>query len=419
MKNQLQIEETTLNNGLKVITSDSYIPTGDITIYSRANGGPTYELTSELGISHFSEHLALHGSNLGETKDDVTSRLELLIGKRNVTNYLLETDQDRVEFALRGAYNDTDDILKLLYEILYKTPDFLTREKVERERQVIIGEINRRKDFPFYVAGDWFRKKLYDGIDGMSTCALGKTETVKSFTRKEIVEHYRKMFAPSNMTMSIVSEKNLDPIIDKITDLFPSTTSKPLSIFYKKQPTNTYKEIKISEHTNVNYLIIGRLVPPFSHEDGCALDVLSSVLSRKVYDEIRNKRSLSYQTGAVYRHGNGVFDGFIYTYASCDPRKWVEAEKTMEEIISNFGEGNIPDKFIEEELLKLKKTVKQNRILDLNTAGLISEFNYYKTPVGINDYTSDLEKLTTKKIKNTAKKYMRTDDLTKIIMGNI
>ena len=131
-------QKTTLDNGLRIITATMpHIRSVSICIFIGV--GSRYEAEAEAGVSHFIEHLLFKGTQKRTTSREISEAIEGVGGilnggtDRELTVYWCKVPQPHFPLAL--------DVLSDI--ILHSKFD---PAEMEKERQVIIEEINRSKD---------------------------------------------------------------------------------------------------------------------------------------------------------------------------------------------------------------------------------------------------------------------------------
>ena len=167
-------KKTTLKNGLRIIT----VPmknTQAVTVLVLVGTGSKYETEEINGISHFLEHMFFKGTKkrpnklaIAETLDRVGGIYNAFTGKE-YTGYFAKVDFRHFDLALDWV----SDIF-----LNSKIP----KEEIEKERGVIIEEINMYLDTPMAYIGDLWEKLLY-GNQPAGWLTLGRKEIVKKLKR--------------------------------------------------------------------------------------------------------------------------------------------------------------------------------------------------------------------------------------------
>src|ERR1035437_7136063 len=147
-----QYKKTTLNNGLRVIT----IPmenANSVTVLILVGTGSKYETKDINGISHFLEHMFFKGTAkrpttlmISETLDSVGGEYNAFTSKE-VTGFWAKVDKRHADIALDWI---SDMFLNSKFD----------EKEMEREKGVIIEEVNMYLDTPMAYVGELFEKLL-------------------------------------------------------------------------------------------------------------------------------------------------------------------------------------------------------------------------------------------------------------------
>ena len=176
----MQFHKKVLANGLRVLT----IPMGALesaTVLVMVGAGSRYENKKNNGISHFLEHMAFKGTEKRPTAMDISSLIDGMGGEFNAftsketTGYYIKSAKDRIETSL--------DVLSDM--LLHSKLD---PAEMDKERSVLIEEINMYEDLPMRKLGDIYEELLLGsgarplkaaelgGILGVSDQAIRKSE---------------------------------------------------------------------------------------------------------------------------------------------------------------------------------------------------------------------------------------------------
>ena len=133
-------QKTTLDNGLRLITAN--MPhTHSVSICIFIGVGSRYETEAQAGISHFIEHLLFKGTSKRTTAKEISEAIEGVGGILNGG-----TDKELTIYWCKTAQSHFPLALDVLVDMLLHSK--FAPEDIERERQVIIEEINMSKDSP-------------------------------------------------------------------------------------------------------------------------------------------------------------------------------------------------------------------------------------------------------------------------------
>src|SRR4030065_845701 len=147
--------------------------------------GSRNEPTEKNGISHFLEHMFFKGTKKRSAKDiafeidSLGGELNAFTARENTTFYVKVLD----EYLEKGVELLTDVFLNSIFP----------EEDIEKEKKIIKEEIKMVEDTPDDYIHDLFNQTIW-GDTGLGQSVLGRRETVKSFTRDDLISHIKKYY---------------------------------------------------------------------------------------------------------------------------------------------------------------------------------------------------------------------------------
>src|SRR5450759_3482660 len=181
------IQTTTVAaNGLPVHTV-ALPGTRALTALVAFDAGARTESAEENGMAHFLEHLVFKGGEKYPTYKDVNETAERLGGMLNAY-----TSHDLVAFHITVRAESAGQAIDLLSDFVARPK--LDGEELDRERGVVIQEINRAYDQPSTVAEYLIDKAAFGGHP-LGRTVLGPEENLRSFTREGIVAFRERRWA--------------------------------------------------------------------------------------------------------------------------------------------------------------------------------------------------------------------------------
>ncbi len=392
----VDMKKAKLANGLTLILEKKSTET--ITIQATVNVGSNNENNRINGISHFIEHMLFEGTKKRPNSRVISNEIESLGGELNAY-----TSNERTCFYVKVPKKHFDKALDIISDIT-QNPLF-TEKNIEKERRIILKEINLHKDDPRFHQWILFSKTLFERHPAR-LAAYGTVETVNKMTRKDILDYYHKYYVPNNVIISIVGDFNKD-IINKIKNQFKDfkTTQLPKikRIIEPKQKKIVKKEKRkiLSSYIVLGYKSVDRL-----NKDSYVLDVVKAILGRgqsgKIFDEIRNKRGLAYEVGV---HNEPCIDyGFFAVYFNTDKKNIKRIIGLVLKEFDNLRNLTVKD------LKEAKGFLVGQHILDNeDTREVADELGYWesiKDAELLNSYVKEVSKVTKKDISRVARKYL-------------
>ena len=306
-KGIIDLKETELSNGIKLLTIKKY--TDLFSVHSGINIGSIYEKKNEKGIAHFVEHMLFKGT---ETRNNemLNNEFESIGGEYNAY-----TDYNCTVVHAAGLKEELTKALKLIADMLINSN--FPEEEIEREREVILSEIRTSRD----DIEEYSFKRAHDAAYKNSPLkyeTIGEESTVKNFTRKDIVDFYRKYYVPNNCCISIVSSLEHEELINLVKDNF----SKWLKKDFKVKDIIIENNIPIRKVTFKDNIEQSSIIYIFTfHNLDERLELALKILKHKfgesansiLFRELREKRGLAYDVYSELDTSSFVKSLYIYT----------------------------------------------------------------------------------------------------------
>ncbi|MCL5410467.1 MAG: insulinase family protein, partial [Patescibacteria group bacterium] len=227
---------TILSNGLRLITAPLE-NTKAVTVLFLVGVGSRYETRNLNGISHFLEHMFFKGTAKRPKTIDIAKALDAVGASYNAF-----TSEENTGFFVRAASEHFELALDILFDMLYNSA--FKDEEIEREKGVIIEEINMYQDLPQSYISE-VAKQLFYGDQPLGWQTTGLKETVQKFSREDFVNYRDKFYTPENMIVAIAGGKNSVPWQEKIQEFFQKVESKKKADYLKIKENQTKPGLKI------------------------------------------------------------------------------------------------------------------------------------------------------------------------------
>lgn len=345
-------QKSLLDNGLRVVTS-AMPHTRSVSLGVFVGTGSRYESDEEAGVSHFIEHLCFKGTQRRATAKEVSEAIEGVGGMLNggtdkeLTIYWCKIA--RPHFALA-----VDVLADMLCNSKFDPAD------MERERQVIIEEINMSLDSPQQRV-DTLIDQLMWPEHPLGRDVAGTKATVYTLTRQDVLGYLDHHYLANNTVLTVAGDISHQEALAMLEDAFGSwRTGSPQTYLAAsdKQSRSRFQ----SEHRDTEQAHLCLSLPGLSlnHPDRFVLDLLNIILgegmSSRLFTEIREKRGLAYAIQSYVSHH--LDTGSLTIYAGVDPGHLPTAVKAIMEQIHQ-----LKDKVPEIELTKAKELSKGRLLL--------------------------------------------------------
>ncbi|MGK0467489.1 M16 family metallopeptidase [Clostridium sp.] len=344
-----------LNNGLRVVVENiEYVNSVSVGLW--VENGSRNENVTNSGISHFIEHMFFKGTThrtakqISEAVEDVGGQLNAFTGKEATCFYIKALDT-HLELSL--------DILS---DMLLNSN--FSEEEIEKEKGVIIEEIKMSEDSPEDVLIDLHTKAIWD-TDSISLPILGTTDTVRSFSRKSIVEYIDSHYEPENLVISIAGKfdmKNIEKLLEKYFGDWKCKGANITKYSTPKLYNNHYFRKKDIEQLHIS---LGMPGVEMGNDDTYALILLSNILgggaSSRLFQKIREELGVCY---SVYSYISAFKNtGIVSIYAGVNPMQAKVAIDAIQDEVTKFAKIGIDS----ERLFKTKEQLKGSYILGLES----------------------------------------------------
>lgn len=322
-----------LDNGLRVITS-SMPHSRSVCLAILVGAGSCYESKEEAGISHFAEHLFFKGTERRPTSREITQDIEGVGGIINGG-----TDKEMTVFWCKVAGPHFSIALDVLSDLLLNSR-FDTTD-IEKERQVIIEEINMNMDIPQQRV-DMLIDELLWPEQPLGREVTGYKATVSSLTRDRLLNYVASRYIPNNTVLSIAGNIQHEETMSQITPRFDKWPAGELVTVYSTDDKQTEARLRI-DPKDIEQAHLCLAVHGFSrsHPQRFTIDLLNTVLgggmSSRLFMEIRERRGLAYDIHSYTEHF--LDSGTFGIYAGVDPSKTESALAAILEELSKTRQG--------------------------------------------------------------------------------
>jgi predicted Zn-dependent peptidase len=353
-------EHHVLENGLRVLTAP--MPQAQsVTCMVMLAAGSRYETPDTNGIAHFSEHMFFKGTKRRPSARDIAGEIDAIGGEFNAF-----TGKEYTAYYVKCAAEHRDIALDVIADMLRNSR--FDPEEIDREKGVIIEEMNMYFDTPRDFIGGVYEELLY-GDQPIGWDIIGRKETVRGATRDTFMSYLDRWYHPPRMVLGVGGRIG-DGLLERAQELFGDL---PRGETGEPAPTKPYEGGRVRVFTKESdqaHVVLGVPSYPLEHPDRYPLQVLSNVLgggmSSRLFTEVRERRGLAYY---VFGTNHSYTDaGSLYSQAGVDINRIDEAVTTILGELRTIAADPVPAA----ELEKAKSFAKGRFVLQLeNPQGLI------------------------------------------------
>jgi predicted Zn-dependent peptidase len=307
-----------LRNGIRIIHQEAQSPVSHFGVL--INTGSRDEEADEQGIAHFIEHVIFKGTT-NRKAFHILNRIEDVGGELNAYTTKEET---AVYATFLSEYYQRS--MELISDILINST-FPTKE-LEREKEVVIEEINSYKDSPSELIFDEFEEILFDGHP-IARNILGTPELIKTFNKSSILKFMDENYHTDQIVLSSVGSISMAKFIRLADKYFGSIPEKlrtrERSGIYNYQPETRI----IQKDTFQAHCIIGNIAPNIYSPKRMPMVLLNNILGGQSMNSrlnmaLRERNGMAYNVEAGY---TGYFDtGQFSVYFGTDKENLDQAQ---------------------------------------------------------------------------------------------
>jgi predicted Zn-dependent peptidase len=410
---RVDLKETTLKNGLRVITvEDHSAPVVAISI--TYNVGSRNERQGRTGFAHLFEHMMFKGS------ENVGSGEHFMLVFNNGGNMNGTTNEDRTNYFEVLPANQLDLVLFLESDRMKSLA--ITKDNLDNQRNAVQEERRLGVDNqPYGKSGELQQELIYDNF-AYKHSVIGSMDDLNAATVEDVSGFFKMYYAPNNAVLTLVGDFKTAEALAKIRNSFESIPRQP-----DPPPVDmTEPQQKAERRLTVDDVLaraprvdLAYKAVPGNTADFYALQVLAAVLqggqSSRLYQKLVKEKEMVTNVGGFMDEKRGV--GAFYTNATLRPNvKTQDIEAVIYEEIERLKKEPIADW----ELQKAKNTTRRNIVNSLQSsisrAITIGQYTvYYNDPNLINTRLEKVAAVTKEDVQRVANKYLVDTNRTVVI----
>lgn len=346
-------QKTVLPNGIRIITE--YIPyVHSVSLGVWIEVGSRDEEPSELGLSHFIEHMMFKGTerfsarDIAEIMDRCGGHLNAFTSKEHTCYY----------FRILAEHFPTaaQVLQQMLLHSLFEPSD------IEKERNVVLEELYMYEDTPDELVHDLLCEALWPNHP-LGRNILGTEETIRGFTQEMIFSFLERNYTTDRIVIASAGNVSHKQVVEEFAAAFSSLPSGASSSADHPH-TKAGQDLLRSKDTEQIHLCIGGPALPRGDERRYILYLLDTItgggVSSFLFQELREERGLVYNT---YSYNSFFRDtGCFGIYAGFSPKHWSEVFSVIETQL-----GSIEHLISEDVVSRAKGQLKGSVVLSLES----------------------------------------------------
>ena len=405
------IRKTVLKNGVRIL-SEKLEHFRSVSLGIWVNVGSREEKAQENGISHFIEHMIFKGTQ-SRNSLEIAKQLDAIGGLSNAF-----TGKETTCFHSRVLDKHFSNLADILLDIFLNSA-FDPRE-MDRERQVILQEINMVEDTPDEHVHVLFNHLFWMNHPlGMSI--LGTDETVSGIDEETIHHYIKRFYTPDRIILSAAGNIDHDVLLGYFQPLFESIESTH-ETHPRTMPDIHGGVLCHYKETEQIHICLGGKAPHLSSDLRFAGAILNTILggsmSSRLFQEIREKRGLAY---AVYSFLSAYIDtGLLGVYVGTDPKEVNSVLQLVNKEIKGIQKGELS----ESDLVEAREHLIGGILLgaespDSRMMRLAKNEYVFGRYVDFDEMVAQLEKVTIEDVIAVAKETFRDQAVSLVVLGPV
>lgn len=386
-----------------------------MTMFVMVKVGSRYETRAINGASHFIEHLMFKGTKKRPSTEILSRTLD-----RFGAEYNAFTSKDSTAYYIKMDAVQTPLAIDMLYDMLFHS--LYDSKEIQRERGVIIEEINMYEDNPRMHLEDLLEEALFpDSILGWNIA--GPREVIRKISRDELVNYRDAYYTPERMTIAIAG-KILPGTLERLQKTFGSIRphARDASTFAPFAPPPALKkpvafQKKQTEQIQLGLACYGR---PIGHADLPAVNVLATILggsmSSRLFLEIRERRGLCYSIRASHDPLQDV--GIFSITAGLVKNRFEEAIREILKQMKRMTETSVSA----DEMRRAKDHMRGRMMLAFEDSETQAEWyarqwTFQGTVLTPEEKMKQIEKVTTRELRSLARSIFQPSRMAMAVIG--
>jgi predicted Zn-dependent peptidase len=345
--------KTVLPNGIRVVSGPmTGVRSASLIFYY--NVGSRYERPELSGVSHFLEHMLFKGTEKRPDPMQISQAIEGIGGILNAA-----TGRESTSYWAKVPSTHFAMSYEVLADIIRNS--VVDPVELEKERSVIQEEIRSIYDSPEDLVHEVIDEVVW-GDQGVGRSIAGTEDTVAGIDREGMVGFWKRNYTPSRLVVAAGGDIDHDEVVALTEEHFGDLSEDTPADEYEPAATDQAEPRVhlIERDTEQAHLCLSMPALPYSDDrryvQGTIEAVLSSGMSSRLFQEIREKRGLVYSVYGYFRPYEDVGQGVFYAGTDLE-----RVEETIEALIEELRK--IRDEPLPEEELQMTKDLRKGRLL--------------------------------------------------------
>jgi predicted Zn-dependent peptidase len=357
-------KRTVLPNGIRIVT----VPMPEsptVTVMVLVEAGSRYESSADNGISHFLEHMCFKGTSKRPTAADLSRELEKIGAEHNAF-----TSDEMTGYWSKARVKHFKEILDVVSD-MYLDP-LLPETEIEKERGVIIEEINMYEDLPQQAVHRLLDVLMY-GDQPAGRSILGPKENIKRFSRRDFIRYRTLHYTSPKTAVIIAGGLTHKEMLGAARKAFGNAAKGKAA---RRRPTKEKQAAPAFTHgtkeIGQTHLAIGFRSLPLGNKHRAALGLLATILGKGMSSRLSLK--LREEMGVCYYVNAGqqsMTDTGVFKIGSgIDTRRLEEVVGVIMDELRKIRDVKVPA----DELAKAKEIWLGSIAMGLETSDAVADW---------------------------------------------
>lgn len=376
--------------------------------------GSINETDKQNGISHYIEHMNFKG-NKTYTSYDISDIME-----SNGANFNAYTSLETTCFYAQTIVDSLEKTFSVMAESTFNSiyPD----DEADKEKGVIIEEINMSEDSPDDVCYDLIMKAYY-GEDGYGRTILGSKENVSSFDKKAVFDYLKDFYVAENTVISFAGNVTLERADYLVQKYVLPIINQGKKVKTPKHNTNCLRQnlVKIKDIEQAHIALAFETYPYGDInrvKNEVAVGVLGGGMSSRLFRKVREEMGLAY---SVYSFASRYKTaGSVSVYAGVNLSEYKNAFQAILGVINELKRNGVTQSEVE----KVKTQLKASTVYSQERPLGLSQFyasHYLKTGTiyDFNERIKQIESVSLDDVNKEFEKFNSLDISTAVVGKNV
>jgi len=405
------VSEYQLANGIRVVC-DRINSANSVAFGVWVGAGSQNENKKNNGIAHMIEHMVFKGTKK-RTAAQIADEIADVGG--NVDAYTSKEVTAYYAWVLKENLGKT---IELLGDMLFHSQFY--EGEFEKEKGIVIEEIDMYKDSPEDVVHEMLQKKVW-AHHPLGFLISGGHKNVEAFTKEDLKQFMNLHYTADNMILSIAGDFEEKEVLSMLEEAFGCF---PKSCVVAEVTTPVFTPAIYTEEKDIEQMHINIAFDSITSaaKERYAFSVLNSILgggvNSRMFMKIREEMGIAY---AIYSYGSSFKKaGLFHIYAGINPSQVENCIEAMGEQIRLFAREG-PS---EEEIMRAKEQIKTDLIIQCeSTKGHMNsnakELQLFGRIIPLQDTLSLVNQVTQDDIMQAMNHYFNVEKMGVALVGNL